>query len=280
MMLDTLEQQKESLSPAVFEQIRSLMYTRFGIALGEGKRDLVVSRLADRLRKWGMASYEDYVRFVMREPGGRELSAMVDALTTNFTSLFREPEHFEYLEGATLKVLRTQKSIAIWSAGCATGEEPYTIACWLLDKLGTLRPQVQILATDISGRALETAKRAVYPDDTFQALPETWRSRFLLRGEGRNRGLFRFKPEVRNLVRFAYLNLNEPLHNVGLFDVIFCRNVMIYFDQAARDRLLERLSAQLKAGGHFLPGHAESLAPELHGMRRVHPAVYQKTGGR
>ena len=171
MMLDTLEQQKESLSPAVFEQIRSLMYTRFGIALGEGKRDLVVSRLADRLRKWGMASYEDYVRFVMREPGGRELSAMVDALTTNFTSLFREPEHFEYLEGATLKVLRTQKSIAIWSAGCATGEEPYTIACWLLDKLGTLRPQVQILATDISGRALETAKRAVYPDDTFQALP-------------------------------------------------------------------------------------------------------------
>ncbi len=279
-MLDVLEQQKETLAPAVFEKIRSLMYQRFGIALGENKKDLIVSRLADRLRKCGMTTYEEYIRYVLQEPGGRELSAMVDALTTNFTSIFREREHFDYLEHAALPALKTQKSISIWSAGCATGEEPYTIACWLLEKLGPLRPAMEILATDISGRALDAAKRAVYPEASFNGLPESWRKRFLLRGEGRSRGFYRFKREITNMVRFAYLNLNEPLHKAGMFDVIFCRNVMIYFDHATRDRLLERLAGQLKPGGHFLPGHAESLSPEVHGMRRVHPAVYQKTGGR
>lgn len=268
------DQQKETLPRAAFEKIRTLMYLRFGIFLSDSKKDLVVSRLAERLRKSGIHSYEDYIRFVMHDPA--ELSAMVDALTTNFTSLFREPEHFEFLEHAALPVLRMRKSIAIWSAGCATGEEPYTIACWLVGKLGSLRPGVHILATDISGRALAIAKRAVYPEATFQGLSGNWRRRFLLRGGGQSTGLYRFKREITNLVNFAYLNLNEPLHRAGMFDVIFCRNVMIYFDHATRNKLLERLSAQLKPAGHFLPGHAESLPPEIYGMRRVHPAVYQK----
>jgi chemotaxis protein methyltransferase CheR len=264
------------MSPAVFGEIRKLMYSRFGIALTDKKRDLVVSRLAERLRRLHMRSYEAYFRFATSERSGEELSAMVDALTTNFTSFYREKEHFDYLEKAVLPELSRKNSIAFWSAGCATGEEPYSIACWLIDKLGTSGHGLRILATDISGRALKAAERGIYEEQRFKGLSDEWRKRFLLKGSGKWEGLYQFKPEVRRSIRFSYLNLNEPIESVGSFDVIFCRNVMIYFDQATRDRLIARLAQQLNRGGHFLPGHAESLAPELHGMRRVNPAIYRK----
>ncbi len=265
-----------TLSPAVFAEIQKLMYSRFGIALSDKKRDLVVSRLADRLRRLHMHSYEEYFRFVTTEPSGEELSRMVDSLTTNFTSIYREKEHFDFLEKTVLPEWRAKHVISIWSAGCATGEEPYSIARWLLEHLPAPRPETHLLATDISGRALKAAQRGVYEDERFRGLPDAWRRRYLLKGTGKWGALFQFKPEIRRMIRFGYLNLNEPIHQAGMFDVIFCRNVMIYFDQAARDRLLSRLARQLNPGGYFFPGHAESLAPELHGMRRVHPAVYKK----
>jgi chemotaxis protein methyltransferase CheR len=265
------------LPQAVFKQIQALMYQRFGIALADRKKDLVVSRLADRLRQRKLRSYEQYMQVVLRDESGQELSAMVDALTTNFTSLYREPEHFAYLEQAVLPQFRNQSSISIWSAGCASGEEPYSIACWLMEKLETPRPETLILATDISGRALKAAQQGAYAEHTFRGLGTAWRRRFLLRGDGRWKGWYRFKPVVRQQVRFKYLNLNESLSSAGVFDIIFCRNVMIYFDQPTRDGLLARLAQQLRPGGHFLPGHAESLSPELHGMKRVHTAVYRKT---
>jgi chemotaxis protein methyltransferase CheR len=265
------------LSTEVFKQIQTLMYQRFGIALGDHKRDLVVSRLADRLRQRGLSSYEDYLRLVERDESGDELSAMVDSLTTNHTSLYREPEHFQYLEQAVMPQLKNHSSISIWSAGCATGEEPYSIACWLMEKMGQLGPETAILATDISGRALRAARQGAYAQDRFSRLTEAWRRRFLLRGEGRWQGWYRFKPEVQKLVRFKYLNLNDPFTDIGHFDIIFCRNVMIYFDQPTRERLLAKLAKQLGPGGYFLPGHAESLSPELFGMKRVHTAVYRKT---
>jgi chemotaxis protein methyltransferase CheR len=265
------------LSKAVFKQIQKLMYQRFGIALADRKKDLVVSRLADRLRQRQLRSYEEYMQVVLRDESGQELSAMVDALTTNFTSFYREPEHFAYLEQAVLPQLRGQPAISIWSAGCASGEEPYSIACWLMEKLQTPRPETLVLATDISGRALKAAQQGAYAEETFRGLGTAWRRRFLLRGEGRWKGWYRFKPAVRQQVRFKYLNLNEPFSSAGLFDIVFCRNVMIYFGQPTRENLLARLAAQLRPGGYFLPGHAESLSPELHGMKRVHTAVYRKT---
>lgn len=277
---DSLRSSDIRLSTAVFKQIQDLMYRRFGVALSDQKKDLVVSRLADRLRQRGLHSYEEYIALVLRDKnvGDKtdELSAMVDALTTNHTSLYREPEHFEYLERAALPQLKSQTSLSIWSAGCATGEEPYTIACWLLEKLPAPRPQISILATDISGRALRTARQGTYAEDRFDGLQAPWRKRFLLRGEGKRKGFYRFKPEVLSMVRFQYLNLNESFPSLPVFDIIFCRNVMIYFDQPTRDRLLARLANQLRPGGTFLPGHAESLSPELHGMKRAHPAVYRK----
>ena len=273
---DSIRSSDIQLPMPVFKQIQSLMYQRFGIALADRKRDLVVSRLADRLRQRRLRSYEEYMRVVLGDGSGEELSAMVDALTTNFTSLYREPEHFDYLEKAVLPQLRGQSSISIWSAGCASGEEPYSIACWLMEKLQTPRPETLILATDISGRALKAAQQGAYAEQTFRGLGPAWRRQFLLRGEGRWEGWYRFKPVVRQQVRFKYLNLNEPFSSAGLFDIIFCRNVMIYFDQPTRDGLLARLAQQLRPGGYFLPGHAESLSPELHGMKRVHTAVYKK----
>jgi chemotaxis protein methyltransferase CheR len=278
---DSLRCSDVQLSSAVFKQIQTLMYQRFGIALGPRKKELVVSRLADRLRERGLRSYEEYMRMVLQGKttgqGNDEISAMVDALTTHHTSLYREPEHFEYLEQAVLARLKSQSSISIWSAGCASGEEPYSIACWLMEKMGALRPETAILATDISSRALQAGHQGAYAEERFGGLRTSWRQRFLLRGEGKWEGWYRFKPEVRKLVRFKYLNLNESFSNIGLFDIVFCRNVMIYFDQTTRERLLARLAKQLRPGGHFLPGHAESLPRELHGMKRVHPAVYRKT---
>jgi len=265
------------LSMPVFKEIQSLMYARFGIAFGDQKKELVVSRLADRLRQRGLRSYEEYMHLVRSDKDDGELSAMVDVLTTNHTSLYREPEHFEYLERFVLPQLREQPSISIWSAGCSSGEEPYSIACWLMEKLGPTLPKTTILGTDISGRALKAARQGVYAEDRFSGLQTAWRKRFLLRGEGQRAGWYRFKPQVQSLVRFRYLNLNEPFPQVGIFDIIFCRNVMIYFDQPTRDRLLGRLADQLRPGGYFFPGHAESVAPDVNGMKRVHPAVFRKT---
>jgi len=262
---------------AVFNQIRGLMYQRFGIALGPNKKDLVAARLTQRLRLYHLRSYEDYFELVLHDRSGLELASMVDALTTNFTSFFREPEHFEFLDQTVLPQIRDQTSISVWSAGCATGEEPYSIACWLLEKLGPPRGELYILATDISTRALETAQRGAFPEARFSRLTEAWRRRFLLRGSGKWAGWYRFKPEVQRLVRFQYFNLNESLTAAGVFDVVLCRNVMIYFDQAARDRLLSKVAHQVKVGGYFLPGHAESMPPIIPGLRRVVPAVYQRT---
>ena len=265
-----------ALSAEAFGRISKLMYDRFGIHLGPAKRHLVVSRLADLLRQRGLRTFEDYYRYVVSDPSGQELSAMADALTTNFTSFFREREHFDFLVRFVLPTLKERPKIRLWSAGCASGEEPYTLACTLLDTLGAKHPTIEILATDISTRALSTAQRGVYPEDRVGDFPMPWRRRFLLRGDGKWAGWFRFKPEVHSVIRFSYLNLNDGFSNVGMFNAIFCRNVMIYFDQAARQRLIDRLLHQLEPGGFLFSGHAESLSGVEHSLQLVEPAVYRK----
>ncbi|HWZ29901.1 MAG TPA: protein-glutamate O-methyltransferase CheR [Bryobacteraceae bacterium] len=265
-----------SLPSDVYRRICDLMYQRFGIQLGPAKKHLVVARLADLLRRKGVRSFDEYYQHVVSDVSGQELSAMVDALTTNFTSFFREPEHFEYLAKQVLPGLNRRPKIRVWSAGCATGEEPHSLACCLLEAAGAIRPNIEILATDISTRALAAAQRGVYPADHFAELSGTWQKRFLLRGEGKWQGWYRFKPEVHELIRFGYLNLNEPFSNVGVFNVIFCRNVMIYFDQAARQRLVGRLLQQLEPGGYLFPGHAESLSGVEQSLQLVQPAIYRK----
>jgi len=270
----------EALSPEAFRQICDLMYKCFGIHISPAKKHLVISRLADTLRRKHLESYEDYVRQVLADPSGHELSSMVDALTTNYTTFFREPEHFRFLAKTVIPGLKDRASVRFWSAGCATGEEPFSLACCALEALGAVRPHIEIFATDISTKALSSAERGVYPTERFSDLPLGWKRRFLLRGEGKWEGWCRFKPEVYSTVRFGYLNLNEPFSGIGVFSAIFCRNVMIYFDQDARRRLIPRLIERLEPGGYLFPGHAESLSGVDHDLQLVEPAVYRKITGK
>lgn len=269
------------LQPAEFDAIRRLAYEKFGLDLRKGKEQLVVARLGKRIREGGFRSFDEYYQHVVSDRSGEALIGMIDSLATNHTSFLREAAHFDFLRQTVLPGLRDRPRIEFWSAACSTGEEPYTLAFTLADEWGAdaLR-KVRILATDISTKALAAAKSAVYPAERFQGLPTAWPRQFLMRGEGRWKGWYRVKPEVRSRVEVARLNLVEPFAERGLFPVIFCRNVMIYFDRPTQEAVVGRLSACLEPGGYLLIGHAESLAGIRHTLTYVKPAIYRLPGRR
>jgi chemotaxis protein methyltransferase CheR len=271
--------QIQKLKPREFEAIRRLAYDKFGLDLRKGKEELVAARLGKRMRQTGFESFEKYYQHVVGDPSGEALVGMIDALATNHTSFLREAAHFDFLRQSVLPDLQGRPRIELWSAACSTGEEPYTLAFTLCDQLGTAAfRKVRILATDISTKALAAAKNGVYPGERFAAFRPEWLHRFLLRGEGRWEGWYRVKPEVRGQVEFARLNLIEPFSQRLLFPVIFCRNVMIYFDKATQEAVVNRLAACLEPGGYLFIGHAESLTGVQHDLAYVRPAIYRKPG--
>lgn len=268
------------LSPREFEAIRRLAYEKFGLDLKNGKEELVSARLARKLRECKCHSVQEYYRRVVEDGSGELLIGLIDALTTNHTGFLREAAHFDYLREHVLPDLKRRERVEIWSAACSTGEEPYSIAFLLLDAMRPLAvPTVNIVASDISTRALGVAQKAVYPDERCRALPPEWHSRFFLRGEGRWRGWRQVRPEVRNCVEFRRLNLIEPFWHARRFPVIFCRNAMIYFDQTTQQKVVRALSECLEEGGYLFVGHAESLSAIRHDLQYVRPAVYRKPGG-
>jgi chemotaxis protein methyltransferase CheR len=265
------------LTAREFEQFRQLAYEKFGLDLRNGKETLVSARLGKKIRELSFRSYQEYYRHVLEDRTGEALTALIDALTTNHTSFFREPAHFEFLRRTILPGLRRRDRIAIWSAACSTGEEPYSIAFALLEELGKAAlARIRILATDISTRVLANAQRGAYPAERFAGIPAHQLSRYLLRGEQRFKDWYRVKPEVRAVVEFRRLNLMERFSNLGPFPVIFCRNVMIYFDKPTQQDLVNRLEGCLEPGGYLLIGHAESLNGVDHPLRYVRPAIYRK----
>jgi chemotaxis protein methyltransferase CheR len=200
---------------------------------------------------------------------------LLDALTTNFTSFLREPAHFEFLRKSILPNL--EGPIRIWSAGCSTGEEPFTIAFSLIEELGPAAFwRCRILAADISSHALAAARRAVYPADRFSDFPPDCLPSYLLRGTQNWDGWFRVKPSIRAMIDFRRLNLVEPFHHPQPFQVIFCRNVMIYFNKATQVDLVNRLFRSLAPGGYLFIGHSESLTGLAHPYQYIQPAVYRK----
>jgi len=257
-----------------FDEIKALLYDVAGIDLNESKRDLVRSRLTRRLRELGQSSIGEYVAFVQSDAGRDELVEMVDVLTTNKTSFFREERHFDFLR-QWLSERAGADGPTIWSAGCSTGEEPYTLAMLLHEALGTRKGSPgRILATDISGRALRKATEGVYERSLVEAIPGALRHRWLKAGPRPD--TYTVAPELRRIVRFGRLNLMGDWPMRGPFDAIFCRNVMIYFDGPTRERLVERFTGLLAPGGYLFVGHAESLSSLTHGLRYVLPAVYQR----
>lgn len=267
--------ESEILSPGEFEQIRALAYKTCGIDLKDGKRQLVQARLGKKIREGKFGSFKEYYNHVVADGSGEELIALVDALTTNFTSFLREPAHFDFLRKTILPGLKSP--IRIWCAASSTGEEPFTIAFSLLEELGMEGgSRAHILATDISTRALDTACRAVYPAERFAGMPADWLSKYLLRGSDRWQDWYRVKPAIRNMIEFRRLNLVERFQHARVFQVIFCRNVMIYFDKPTQADLVNRMAAFLEPGGYLLIGHSESLTGLTHPYQYVKPSVYRK----
>lgn len=263
------------LSAEEFHRISELVYRRSGISLKPGKEALVRARLAKRMRGLGIERVQDYLARIEAAGDDGEIAALVDVMTTNKTSFFREMAHFDFLRERVIPSLAAGR-LRLWSAACSSGEEPYSIAMLLCECLpGIGRRDVRILATDISRRMLEKARRGVYPAASLSELPAPAFRRHFLPSPGGG-GEVQVGPEAAGLVHFAHLNLMEPWPMRGPFQVIFCRNVMIYFDRPTQQRLVNRFWDYLTEGGYLFVGHSEGLSAITHRFRYVRPAVYQK----
>lgn len=265
------------LRPHEFRRLRELLYETCGIRLRAGKEELVRSRLGRRVIDTGAPTFAAYLDRVEQRSAQREfaeLGALVDALTTNQTAFFREPAHFDFFRTKMLPAMaQGSRPIRVWSAGCSTGEEPFSIAVLMREHLPPDRfSGARVLATDVSSRVLTRARAATYTARAVTAIPATLRRSMLDVSTSGDR--FVVREELRAMVRFARLNLIREWPLRGPFDAIFCRNVMIYFDAGVRQRLVERFWHMLAPGGHLVVGHSESLGTLTHGFRYVQPAVY------
>jgi chemotaxis protein methyltransferase CheR len=263
-------------------RIAHLVYARSGISLRpDVKEAMVVARLQKRLRTGGFVRFADYLRQVEEDRTGVELTALLDALTTNHTSFFREPSHFTLLEDRVLQPLIAQggsRPITGWSAACATGEEPYSIAITLLERVPIAQHnRIRLLASDISTRALAAARAGTYALERVTEIPRFMLRRYFERGLGEQAGLVRLKAFVRTLIEFRRLNLMDIQLLGRTFDFIFCRNVMIYFDREARQRAVSMLERHLAPAGFLFISHSESLSEVRHGLERCAPGVYQRS---
>jgi chemotaxis protein methyltransferase CheR len=262
------------LNQKEFQQIKELVYDRFGLDLRAGKEDLVSARLSKRIRELRLSSFSEYVNYVLSDADGAALAEMVDLLTTNFTSFFREQAHFDFLAKRLPELSKKRARIRIWSAACSSGEEPYSIAMLGSESLGL--GNVEILGTDISTRILARAKAGVYSADRLEGIPQDVFRKYFLRGQGASNGLYRVKPVLANQITFQRLNLLDTYAHESPFSMIWCRNVMIYFDKPTQERVVNRLAQHLEPGGHLLIGHSEALNGIQHPLQYIQPAVYRK----
>ncbi len=265
------------LSPREFEEIRKLAYRTFGLDLKSGKEELVSARLRKLVRNGGFRSFQDYYQHIVEDRTGVALASMIDALATNHTAFLREPDHFRFLREQIVPHLAKREMVEVWSAACSTGEEVWTLACLLTEALQGRK--IHILATDISHKALRLASAACYPKERCQDLPAAWLSRYFV-SEGHPPQSYRVAAALRAQVQFQRINLVEHVPWPHRFPVVFCRNVMIYFDRPTQERVVQQLAEHLEPGGYLFVGHAESLARVSHGLEYVQPAVYRNPSKR
>ena len=276
-MADVLELSEQDL-----QAIAQFVYARSGIALHDGKRALVTARLQKHVRAGGFRTFGEYLRFVEDDESGDELVQLLDAIATNHTAFFREPQHFDFLVHVALPDLMASgrgTRLHAWSAGCATGEEAYSLAMTLIDTVPSeWLPAVRIFASDLSATALTQARGGIYRMDRLALLPHDVIRRHFEKGLGSQTGLARVNARAQQLVTFARLNLVDVKDLGQRFAVIFCRNVMIYFDRAMQQRVAATLERHLMPGGYLFLSHAETLNGVTHSLRQVAPAVYQRSG--
>jgi len=265
-----------------FKKFSEFVHKRVGIKLTSAKKSMVETRLNKRMRALGLRSHHDYVSYVFSEEGmEKELSNLIDAVTTNTTHFFRENQHFEYLSGRILPAWLQQqglyKRMRLWSAGCSIGMEPYTMAM-VLGEFASRNTgfEYAILGTDISTQALRDAIRAVYDEERVATVPRAMKEKYLLRSRDRLRRQVRIVPDLRQKVEFRHLNFMEEFTFKEPFDIIFCRNVVIYFDRETQERLFAKFCRFIKPGGHLVIGHSESLTGMSLPLRQVAPTIYQR----
>jgi chemotaxis protein methyltransferase CheR len=271
------------ISDAEFKRFQELIHRTAGIWLSTEKQPLLIARLWGRMKELGLQSFNQYHRRVV-EDGEAELVKVLDAVTTNETSFFRDPRQFEFLEEKVLPLWATRprsRRVRVWCAGCSTGEEPYSIAMILRHRLPISAGwDVRILATDLSNRALERARAGIFPLTKRSQISERYLKKYMLRGRGAHEGEMAVMDEVRAMVQFTRHNLVDeiwPLHNT--VDLLFCRNVLIYFSRESRERTSRRLAARVAPGGYLLLGHAESLRGMGIDLDPAIPAVYTRANG-
>jgi chemotaxis protein methyltransferase CheR len=276
-----------SVSPALFEKFQKLIYAETGIWLGNSKTALLCGRLFRRLRTLEINSLQSYYECVSQPEQHEERARMIDAITTNETRFYREPRQFEFLvqrvfphwQADAERGLRSRR-VKIWSAGCSSGEEPYTVAMLLARHLPAEQGwDTRILATDISTRVLEKARKGIYPIVRSAELPKDLLHAFMLRGMAERQGEMKVKVEIQQMIDFQRLNLDRESDLVeGPFDAIFCRNVLIYFDSASKQRVVTSLIRHLMANSLLFVGHAENLTTVFPQLRSLEPTIYTKTG--
>ncbi len=265
-----------------FEKISRLVHDLCGIDLHEGKKELVKARLSKRLRGGNFKSFSDYYQYVTTQEGKDELAAMIDSISTNLTSFFREDKHFAKMRALIPSLLKSARNggrpkLRIWSAGCSTGEEPYSIAMALEEMDGARVADIKILATDISTRVLKTATAGIYSEDKVKNIPRDLLRKYFLKGQGDWNGFYRVKGSLKASVEFMRLNLKDDFPRQDPFDIIFCRNVMIYFNKQMQGVLVNRFHHCLKEGGHLFIGHSESLTGIAHRFQYIEPSVYRRS---
>lgn len=261
------------LTDREFKELVDYMKENFGINLSK-KRLLIESRLFSVLSEKKVSSFTEYFKMI-RGNGSDELNTMLNKLTTNHTYFMREPRHFDFFRDEVLPQLEKtnrEHDLRIWSAGCSTGEEAYTAVMVMKDYFGTRKWDYRTLATDISTRVLEEAKRGEYPEESLRDVPSRWKKCYFGK-EGRT---YLLNEEVKREVIFKRLNLMEPFPFSKPFDLIFCRNVMIYFDQETKDGLVAKFYSALKPGGYLFIGHSETIQRDSSGFRYIEPSIYQK----
>lgn len=271
------------LSDLDFKRFSALVYEKCGIRLRKGKKELVRSRLGKRLREGGFKDFKTYYRFLTEDGSGNELVKMLDAISTNLTSFFREERHFDFLQKSIFPNYVADREAGshnrrlFWSAGCSSGEEPYSLAMCLLEYFGDgTDHDNKVFATDISTKVLSQAKTGVYRATRLDKVPNSLLRKYFHRGYGKQEGHFRVKPLLKEVIQFRRLNLMEPFAFKEDFDLILCRNVMIYFDRSTQAALVNKFYDALRDGGYLFVGASETLTGVDHGFTFIKPSIYCK----
>jgi chemotaxis protein methyltransferase CheR len=271
-----------SLGDKDFHRLSTYIMSHYGIKLPPAKKTLVQCRLQKRLKAYNMCSFSDYIDFLFSSAGrATELSHMIDEISTNKTDFFREPKHFDYLTQTGLNEYLSnsgKKRISVWSAGCSSGEEPYTIAM-ILKEYAKMQQHIDftVTATDISTRMIQTGMQGIYNENKVSEIPYILKKQYFQRGKNNFKQLVRVNPDLRKTVNFQPFNLLSPDFTVfGLFDIIFCRNVLIYFEREIQFRIISKLCNQLNSGGYLFLGHSDTTMGFTFPLKTVQPSIFKK----